>query len=67
MEAISTITRFEAIARISQTRIAELGEGILRDRAVAGLARLDQIIAKRKDVAGYLGQDDCSYLNETIS
>ena len=60
MEAIS---RFEAIAGMAQTRIAELGKGVLRDRAVVGLARLDQVIAKHKEAVGYLGQDDCVYLN----
>ena len=64
METIRVITRFEAIARMAQTRIARLGKGVLRDRAVAGLAKLDRIIAKRKDAMGYLGIDDCSYLDD---
>jgi hypothetical protein len=62
MMQVRDIVLLEQLAHSTQNALNELERGIARDRLVARLARLDQIIAGRKDKAGTLGCDVCSYL-----
>lgn len=57
---IEDISLFERLARVAQIALKMRGRD---DRLVAQLARIDQIIASRKDSAGILGKDDCTYLS----
>jgi len=56
---IEDIGLLEQLARSIQNVLNERGRD---DRLVARLARLDQIIASRKDKAGILDRDTCTYL-----
>ncbi len=59
---MSDIIVFEQLAHSVANALALVADRNDRNRLAARLARLDQIIAARKDRAGILGFDTCTYL-----
>jgi len=64
MNQIRDIVTLEQLAHSIQNALPSQQRGRFRNRLVARLAQVDQLIAERKDCAGTLGKDICTYLDE---
>ena len=60
----TAIQRLEAMAHAVHVALTQVNKGSLRNRLVMRLAGLDQVLARCKDQAGYLGLDVCTYLED---